>query len=248
MLPPLPPRRRPRPGRGARRLAVLGLLAAAAGVALGGLWFWTGEWTPVVAWTRGDAPVLVFEGERLATPPLVDSGEVLMAFDDFRARIDPDAFWDREAGLLILSTRGRLVVFPRDQVTAFVNDEPTRITVPVRVRDGTPYVPLSPLAAFYGLVVRYEAATHTAVVDRTSSPRLLGEATERAWLRTGPSRFSPRLAEVAEGASLRVLGEEEGFYRVELRDGRLGYLPKAVVELQSLTAAAGPEPMPPPPL
>ncbi|MGH9321717.1 MAG: SH3 domain-containing protein [Vicinamibacteria bacterium] len=54
--------------------------------------------------------------------------------------------------------------------------------------------------------------------------------TENAYVRSGPTESSPRLAEIHEGLKVRVLGEREGFVQVSLANGLRGWIPKAQVE------------------
>ncbi|MBE3589931.1 MAG: SH3 domain-containing protein [Firmicutes bacterium] len=237
-----------RPPRVPRGWPWLVALAALCGAAAGGLWLWQGGWTALAAWTAPAAPALVFEGTRLADAPLLERGEVLLPFSAVKERIDPHAVWDREAQLFILTTDRRLIVFARDDLTAWVNEEPLRLTVPMRVVNDRPYVPARPLAEIYGLDVAYHAATRTVTVDRRSAPRLEGEAEAATWLRTAPGRFAPRLGRVERGSAVRVFEEQAGWYRVRLADGRLGFLPKDAVRLAGLVpgeTAAEPSPSAP---
>jgi tetratricopeptide (TPR) repeat protein len=67
--------------------------------------------------------------------------------------------------------------------------------------------------------VRAESARVEAVV-----------VTENAYVRSGPSESSPRLAEIHEGLKMRVLGEREGFLQISLANGLTGWVPREQVE------------------
>jgi hypothetical protein len=54
--------------------------------------------------------------------------------------------------------------------------------------------------------------------------------TENAYVRSGPSESSPRLAEIHEGLKVRVLGEREGFLQVSLANGLTGWVPREQIE------------------
>ncbi len=54
--------------------------------------------------------------------------------------------------------------------------------------------------------------------------------TENAYVRSGPSESSPRLAEIHEGLKMRVLGEREGFLQISLANGLTGWVPREQVE------------------
>jgi uncharacterized protein YgiM (DUF1202 family) len=54
--------------------------------------------------------------------------------------------------------------------------------------------------------------------------------TENAYVRSGPSESSPRLAEIHEGLKVRVLGEREGFLQVSLANGLAGWVPREQIE------------------
>ncbi|MBX5476676.1 MAG: SH3 domain-containing protein [Clostridia bacterium] len=226
-----------RPPRVPRVLIGLVLVAVAAA---GARWLWDGGWTALRPWSSSAEPALVFEGTRLDAPPLLERGEVLLPLSALHERVDPDAYWDRNAQLLVLTTKNRLIVFERDDLTAWVNDEPLTLTVPLRLVGDRPYVPARPLADVYGLEVRVDDASHTVIVDRRSTPRLQGEVTSAGWLRTAPSRFAPRLARVERGRPVRIFEERDGWYRARLEDGRLGYLPKGAVALTGIVPGEAP--------
>jgi uncharacterized protein YgiM (DUF1202 family) len=54
--------------------------------------------------------------------------------------------------------------------------------------------------------------------------------TENAYVRSGPSESSPRLAEVHEGLKVRIVGEREGFLQVSLATGLTGWVPREQAE------------------
>jgi tetratricopeptide (TPR) repeat protein len=67
--------------------------------------------------------------------------------------------------------------------------------------------------------VRSESARVEAVV-----------VSENAYVRSGPSESSPRLAEIHEGIKMRVLGEREGFLQISLANGLTGWVPREQVQ------------------
>jgi len=103
-----------------------------------------------------------------------------------------------------------------------------------------PFKEFWPLAAGFGLVAATLAAVFVLLHPRhegsggdggENAPAIA--TAERAELRRAPSTKADVVAEVAEGAALRVRSESGGWLEVETRAGARGFLPAVAVERES---------------
>jgi tetratricopeptide (TPR) repeat protein len=90
-------------------------------------------------------------------------------------------------------------------------------------------------AATAGLIASavVAVATGASLAAKVRAEKTRVEAvvvTENAYVRSGPSESSPRLAEVHEGLKVRIVGEREGFFQVSLATGLSGWVPREQVE------------------
>ncbi|MDI3269957.1 MAG: glycosyl hydrolase family 18 protein [Bacillota bacterium] len=204
-------------------------------------------WGAAQALAQGQ-PQLILEGEILPVPVRLEGDEAYIPLEDFQAYLDPKAYYDPVEKLLVLTTADRWVVLPQGDLEGWINEEPFRLAAPWQDIGGEVSVPLKALAFLYPLRVEIHPETALVTVEKVITPRLMGVTLPPAawegglWLKEKAHPRSRRLLEVAPGTEVRVWGEEKGWYRVQLADGRVGYLPKHLVSLTGLYAGSAPRP------
>jgi spore germination protein YaaH len=210
-------------------------LAAAAGI-----WHWVSSQPERYVnpdWVGQEKPVF-YRGDRLDHSAL-DSGEALkLALTDLQKLIDPGLVYEEASKSVILTTKDKVIRMQTDQLTATVNDKPFELQYPAVVQDEDVYVPLAPIAEWYGLSWKEH--------DRTGAVRLFkaGDVLQKGQVRTdenkpervfrlreAPGKREAILADVPQGTELHIWGEENGWYRVQMDNGYIGYMNKSDVVL-----------------
>lgn len=182
----------------------------------------------------GDKHVIVFQGERAAMPYMLDSEQVLLPFDFVKEQIDPDLFWDEPTKSVIVTTKDKVLRMQSDQVVAYLNKKPINLQVPVQEVEGVRYIPLEPVEKLYPYA--FERIEESGVLRVEKSGYAVQQAAivseEKAGMvRLGASYREPIVAELAAGAAVDVVGEQDGWYRVLTASGYSGFLPKEAVSL-----------------
>jgi spore germination protein YaaH len=147
--------------------------------------------------------------------------------------IDPYLYWDEPTRSVIVTTKDKVLRMPSEQLTAFLNQQPIHLQVPVREVDGIRYVPLEPIEKLYGyaFVLLDESGVLSVEKDGYAVQQARVTPEEGAVARAGASRREPIVASLDAGETVDLLGEENGWYRVFTSSGIVGFVPKDLVEL-----------------
>ncbi|MCM3082140.1 glycosyl hydrolase family 18 protein [Brevibacillus invocatus] len=226
-----------RPRRKRSRLASFFLMLMLCIVAIFSAMYWYFFLRPSTEHVEpynGEKQVIVFQGEQIDTPYLLDAQQVLLPFDFIKEHIDPDLFWDEPTKSVIVTTKDKVLRMQSDQVVAYLNKKPLNLQVPVQDVEGVRYVPLEPVEKLYSFSFRKLEDSGVLQVEKEGYAVQQAEivAEEKAGLvRTGASHREPIVAELSSGDKVDILGEKEGWYRVLTPKGTSGFLPKGAVTL-----------------
>lgn len=183
---------------------------------------------------NGEKHVIVFEGEQITEPYLLEAQQVLLPFDFIKERIDPDLYWDEQTKSVIVTTKDKVLRMQSDQVVAYLNKKPLNLQVPVQDVEGVRYVPLEPVEKLYPFSFRLLEDSGVLQVEKEGyavQQAVVAVEDEASLVRTGASHRERIVAELAAGDTVDVLGEEAGWYRVLTAKGTGGYLSKEAVSL-----------------
>ncbi len=195
-----------------------------------------------------DRPYLVFRGARQAYPVVVEAGEAYVPFTFIKEVIDPDAF--TQDGLVIVTTKDKVVKLRTDSLTAYVNQHPVELRLPVTLEGEEPYVPASALELLYPVTASLYEGAGTFIVRRSDEESIVAEALGDAVVRAEPSILSRRIAPLPAGSTLELFQETEGWVQVHTGTGIAGWISKGRLSESSNRPAdvVPPEDYTPPPL
>lgn len=167
-------------------------------------------------------PYLVYRGERQSYPVVVEAGEAYVPFEFVKKVIDPNAF--AEDGLVVVTTQDKVVKLKTDSLTAYVNQNPVELRLPVTLEAGEPYLPASALELLYPVSASLHEEAGTFTVHRTDSESSVAEVLSDAVVRTEPSIVARRTAVLPAGAYVEIFETKGGWVRVETTSGIAGWM------------------------
>lgn len=221
--------------------------AIGAGAALAAwLWLPSSVYEPI---DYGGKKPIFYRGELLQAGAAGEKESLKLPLSVIRETVDPDIVYEEASDSVIVTTKDKVVRFKTDLLTATVNEKPVTLRFPVEKLGEDVYVPLEPLKELYGLVVEENPETgalllrtggDTLVWGKVVSPRGKPRA-----LRHENSIKSAYAAEVPPNDEVLILGESEGWYRVQLRNGWLGYMSKRDIAFERTETIPVPEPAKP---
>ncbi|MCL1882764.1 MAG: glycosyl hydrolase family 18 protein [Defluviitaleaceae bacterium] len=191
-----------------------------------------------------DVTQLVFDGQRLRdiTEPLVEYRRgiphVYLSVDFLREHIDPFIFWDKNAGVLFVSTLYEMLEFTPDSDVFLINGSSRPLDWAIIERDGEIFMPadliqrLYPLEIEHGLMYNFAIITSLDVQQTTAVI-----SSNRTDVRYLPSDRAAITAQLERGEEvLLFLGDSVyDFVRVRTAHGLLGYV--QISEIEGLTTA-----------
>lgn len=185
-------------------------------------------------------PYLVYRGARQPYPVVVEGGEAYVPFQFIKQVIDPDAFSDK--GVVVVTTRDKVIKLKTDSLTAYVNQHPVDLRLPVTLEGNEPYVPASSLEMLYPVATSLHPGAGTFVVLRIDADSMVAAVSSDVPVRPEPSILSRRTAVLLAGTEVELFDTKGGWVRVETPDGLAGWVPSKYVS----GATSKPAQIPPP--
>lgn len=167
-------------------------------------------------------PELVYQGLIQLFPVVVESDEPYVPFAFVKEVLDPDAFWD--SGEVVVTTKDKVVKLKTESLTAYVNQNPVDLRLPVILEGKEPYIPAAVLDTIYSLNLFHHPEAGTVHLKRNDTWVMRGTIKQPAILREKPSSFSRRRGNLDVGDEVDVFRTDGDWMRVESSNGLFGYL------------------------
>ncbi|WP_152396748.1 glycosyl hydrolase family 18 protein [Paenibacillus guangzhouensis] len=151
--------------------------------------------------------------------------------------IDATIRYEKKSKTIIMATHDKLIHFKTDELTGRVNSKPFELFFTAEQVKGTLYLPIAPLEELYGLQVKEDPSTGTVTLfkagDQVQSAKTVKLKKEEKTLplRVGPSIHKPIVQDVKQGENLRIWADLDGWYKVQLENGIVGFLQDSDVEM-----------------
>lgn len=204
---------------------------------IAGLWWASTELLPSREHTdpewlgKYDKPI--FSDGKLLEGTAIGQGEGLkLPLPIIQQLIDDTILYEEETQSVIITTPRKLVLLKTDEKTSQVNNKPVELRFAPEEQDKVIYVPAELLTELYGIEAHEDEASGAVVLmmpGEELSHRSVKESDKKDFtvaLRDGASIHDPILQDMKSGTKLRILGEQEDWYYVQLYNGYMGYVKK----------------------
>ncbi|MCS7461376.1 glycosyl hydrolase family 18 protein [Paenibacillus doosanensis] len=206
------------------------LLGAAA------VWFWD-EYVPTGKHEDpsfdGMGKPIFYQGSMLDKPAQGQAESLKLPFDIVKELVDPTMIYEAASDSTIITTQDKVVRLRTSQLTGLMNEKPFNLKFPLEKIDGTLYLPMEPLKQLYRIELRESADTGAVIMAKEGDAiRWAGAASypdkpdKTVAMRKEPSIKSPILADLKQGEEVMIWSEDAEWYRVQLKNGYLGYVKK----------------------
>lgn len=183
----------------------------------------------------GENPILI-DGQQ-AGNAIIENGNVYLPLSIWQEEIDSSITYDSSSNSVIVTTSDKVVQFPSESVSYFVNDESVELQFhPLKDENGEIYLALDPLVPFYPLRYSVLDDNQAILIEKDGQETIASTITseikkEDYWrLRTEASFYSPYVDEVKNGESVSIEKTEGDFYFVRKENGVAGYIKKNMVD------------------
>ncbi|MER2059914.1 MAG: stalk domain-containing protein, partial [Niallia sp.] len=188
-----------------------------------------------VNYFQGEGPVLL-NGEQIGNA-IFDKDTVYLPLSIWQEKIDESITYDTNSNSVIVTTKDKVIQFPTDSVSYYVNDKNTELSFhPLKDEDGTIYVALDPLAQFYPIKYTILEEEQVVLIEENGQERADGIFTSKkvrqdfTKLRSAETLSSPYTEELAPGEHVTIEKEVEDYYFVRKENGIAGFVKKKYVE------------------
>jgi len=172
---------------------------------------------------------LVYRGKIHDFPVVMEKGQAYVPFKFIREVLDPNAFWDSNSGVVVVTTKNKVVKMKKESLTAYVNQHPLELSFPVILEGNEPYIPESALPTLYPVTAKFVEESGVFLVKRLDVPRVIGEVSKSTIVRAEPSVLSRRVAYARPGDEVEIFENSGRWLRVETKEGLAGFLPNDAV-------------------
>ncbi|GIP35481.1 glycosyl hydrolase family 18 protein [Paenibacillus sp. J2TS4] len=144
--------------------------------------------------------------------------------------VDPDIRHEPESQSVILTTKNKVVRLKTNELTAVVNEKPFDLKFAVDQQEDAVMIPIDPLLDLYRLKVIESEETGVVTVHKEGDVIQWAEVSGQSGdkpkaVRSEPSIKAPKYADLAAGEAIMVWSnEEDGWVRVQLNNGWVGYM------------------------
>jgi spore germination protein YaaH len=178
---------------------------------------------------------ILFEGSQRGNA-LIEGDSIFLPLTFMQENIDNSIIYDEKSKSIIITTAEIVIQMPTDSLTFFINQQPVELQVsPIISKEGTIYVALDPLLAYYPIQFKILEETGAVWIQKNGDHYVQGEITaedvnpEKLRLRLNPSLKAPYTAEMSKKETVMIEAEEEDYYLVRKENGVSGYINKKYV-------------------
>jgi spore germination protein YaaH len=189
---------------------------------------------------------IFYQGNQLKGQAIGQQESMKLPLELVQEWIDPHVVYEKASDSVIITTKDKVLQFKTSQLTGIMNQKPISLHFPVEVKDGTVYIPIAPLVDLYQIKLEEDLNTGAVILRKRGDVIQWGltngrKAGESYPLRHDPSIKSPLAASINGKESVMILEEQEGWFKVQLSNGWVGYMQEKDIALDRLEALASPE-------
>ncbi len=181
---------------------------------------------------------IFYQHEELEKGAIGKQESLKLPFSVIQNVIDPNIFYDDATQSVIITTNDKVMRMQTEQLTAMINEQPISLSFSVEIVDGEAYVPIQPLVDIYDIAILQYEQSDAVFIFKDGESIQWGEigvhfkdATQLTPVRKEPSNESPIIVDGEKGQQVMILGEQKGWYQVQLKSGSIGFIDKDDVSL-----------------
>lgn len=180
----------------------------------------------------GSHPIIV-QGNVLQESAVIEDGTVKVPLPVLQQALGlGDAVhYEEKSGSIVLTNADKVLHLKTNSLTARMNSKPYELRFAAEMKDKLVYIPTAPLEEMYGIQVEYDSEADIVTILKAGESVQRAQAPEETVIRNEPTIRAPIVKRVPQADSVRIWGEQEGWYLVQSSDGVLGYTAKGDLTL-----------------
>jgi len=192
------------------------------------------------------------DGDQVAFPdqkPFINTGtgRTYVPLRFVTEKLGATVNWNQQEKVAIVEKSGNTVQAPVGSNAPTVNGQAVYLDAPVRLINARTVVPLRFMSETLGTEVKWDSSIKTVYIkvnqdtgEADVSPGSVVEITAAVLnVRSGPGTSTPEIGEVVKGDKLTVFESSQGWYKVELSDGSMGWVSGRFVKVDDAQDSPG---------
>lgn len=186
---------------------------------------------------RFEHPIMI-KGKESTYGAVLDNGGVklpLPLLEEMLAE-DKPIHYEAGTGTLVMTTSDKVLRFKTDALTGLMNQKDYKLTFAAEVVEDTVYIPIAPLEELFGIKAEYDEESSIVTVLQEGDVVQQAEVVpdDGAAVRVAPSIREPYLFRLAQGDTIRIWEEADGWMLVQSASGHIGYMNKKDLKLTEI--------------
>jgi spore germination protein YaaH len=184
---------------------------------------------------------IFYQGQMLKQPADGEKEKLKLPIEAIQKIIDPTLLYENKSDSVIITTEEKVVRLKTSQLTGLVNEKPFKLNFPVEKIGNTVYLPIEPLREFYNVNVRESLDTGAVFLTKEGDAIQWGKVVQdpknvekQYELRSDPTTKAPIYADLKQNSAIMIWAEKDGWYRVQLENGLMGYVSKSDIVLDHI--------------
>lgn len=170
----------------------------------------------------------------LSNPPFEKDSEIYLPVDFVKDNMDKYIFWENESKKLTITTENKVIKMKTDELTAYVNNQPLELDIPIKIENNTAYIPATLLESLYYFNITYSKATDIVMVDYKDQPKTTAKLKSKTQVvRSEPNIKAPIIKDLKKGDEVIIYTSDtldDKWTKIRTNDGIVGYINSKSVE------------------
>lgn len=176
-------------------------------------------------------------------PPVIENGRTLVPFRAIAEALGARVNWEEKSKTVTMIKGNVTVKLVIGDTTALKNTEKITLEAPAKIINNRTMVPLRFVSEALGANVQWDPASRLIGISKPAEPppwRELVVQGDMVNIRSGPATNRDVMLQVSRGARLPVLDRLSDWYKVQLPDGKTGWIVAWYVKEESPSPPASP--------
>ncbi|WP_432408215.1 glycosyl hydrolase family 18 protein [Wukongibacter sp. M2B1] len=158
---------------------------------------------------------------------LIEGNNIYLPLEFVQENIDDSVYIDGDGKKGFIALNNKKFQMEEDNLTKLVKESDIKINVPLRTVESTKYLPINHLEKVFSIDVEYNEESNTVIIDKFESEFRLSEIRyDNVNIYSRQSLIGRKIDVVNSGDVVKVLSEEDAWYKVRTEKGYYGYVKK----------------------
>lgn len=191
---------------------------------------------------------IFYQGKQLNGQAIGEGTSLELPFSIMQKYVDPSILFDKESQSVIITTQNKVIQLKTNQLTGLMNDKPFQLSFPVQMKNKQVYLPVAPLQQFFHMKIVQSPDTGAVQLEKAGDaiqwaivPSDAAQPDETTPMRSASSIKADILADLKQQTKVMIWGEHDGWYRIQLQDGYLGYVQASGLNLDHIDVVPKPK-------